>query len=268
AGGGGGSGHADPSAAEVSLAPGVNRGDGRAVITWRYDTVLALTVDTTTPLYGHSTTVTAEVTSSAGATPTGSVVLFDGDAPLGTAPLTDGRAVLRTPVLRPGSHAITARYEGDPLHRASSSPEPVAVTVGFSRPCLTGHHEGALTVAAGESLCLAAGAQQFGPVRVEAGGALAAWDAGFTGPFTADGALAVSLCGVRISGPLTVRESAGPVILCEGGSVTGAVALESNTGGTTLSGVTVTGPLRCEGNTPAPELAGTTVRGPRFGQCR
>ncbi|MGW7366837.1 Ig-like domain-containing protein [Streptomyces sp. NPDC054841] len=248
--------------------PGVNRGNGRAAVSWRYDTSLTLTADVTTPLYGHSATLTAEVRSPVGGTPAGSVVVLDGDTPLGTVPLTAGRAVLRTPVLRPGSHSITARYEGDPRHAPSSSPEPVALTVGFSRPCLTGTLEGPLTVAAGESVCLGAGARQTGPVRIEPGAALAASGAGITGRVSADGALAVSLCGVRITGPLTVRDSTGPVTLCEGGSVTGPVTLESNAAGTTLSGTIVTGPLRCTGNTPGPELLGVTVYGPRSGQCR
>ncbi|MET9958084.1 Ig-like domain-containing protein [Streptomyces sp. NPDC006326] len=268
AGGGGGSAYAAPTATAVSLDSGVNRGNGRAVISWRYDTALALTADATGLLYGHPATLTADVTSASGGHPTGSVAFFEGDLPLGTVPLTDGRAVLRTPVLRPGNHAITARYEGDALHSPAGGQEPLALTIGFSRPCLTGPHEGPLTVAAGESLCLGTGAQQSGPVRIEPGGALAASGASFTGPFSAKGALAVSLCGVHLRGPLTVRETAGPVTLCEGASVTGAVTLEANAGGTTLSGITITGPLRCEGNRPAPELPGTLVNGPRFGQCR
>ncbi|MEU6985664.1 hypothetical protein ABZ946_19885 [Streptomyces sp. NPDC046324] len=96
AGGGGGSGHADPTTTGASLTSGVHRGDGRAALTWRYDTSLALTADTTTPLYGRSTTVTATVTSPAGSTPSGSVAFLDGDAPLGTVPLADGRAVKAT----------------------------------------------------------------------------------------------------------------------------------------------------------------------------
>ncbi|MEV6953668.1 Ig-like domain-containing protein [Streptomyces sp. NPDC051183] len=213
AGGGGGSGYATPLATGVSLIAGINRGNGRAAISWRYDTTLTLTADTTTPLYGHSATLTAQVTSPAGGAPTGSVVLLDGDTPLGTVPLTDGRAVLRTQVLRPGSHSITARYEGGPLHAPSGSPEPVPLTVGFSRPCLTGTLEGPLTVAAGESLCLGAGARQTGPVRIEPGGALAASAAGITGRVSADGARALSLCAVRITGPLAVHGSTGPVTL-------------------------------------------------------
>ncbi|WP_328928791.1 Ig-like domain-containing protein [Streptomyces sp. NBC_00190] len=268
AGGGGGSGYAAPTATAASLTSGDNRGNGRAAISWRYDTTLTLTTDGTDLLYGHSATLTAEVTSPAGGAPAGSVAFLDGDEPLGTLTLTDGRAVFHTPVLRPGSHSITARYEGAALYTPSSSPEPVAVTVGFSRPCLTGSQEGPLTVVAGESLCLGAGARQSGPVRIEPGGALAASGASFNGRFSAEGALALSLCGVRIDGAVTVRETVGPVILCEGGSVTGPVTLESNAGGTTLSGTTITGPLRCEGNRPAPELPGVIVQGPRFGQCR
>ncbi|WP_030690417.1 Ig-like domain-containing protein [Streptomyces globisporus] len=198
----------------------------------------------------------------------GDVVLLDGDTPLGTVPLTGGRAVLRTPVLRPGSHTITARYEGDLLHHPGSTPQPLMLTVGFSRPCRTGTHEGPLTVPAGESLCLAAGARQNGPVRIEPGGALAASGAVFNGPFTADGALALSLCGTRLDGRFTVRGTVGPFVLCDGSSITGPATLVSNAGGTDLGDTTVTGPLRCEANIPAPDLESLVVRGPRDGQCR
>ncbi|MFF5933996.1 Ig-like domain-containing protein [Streptomyces sp. NPDC012508] len=266
AGGGGGSGYAGPATIGARLTSGVHRGNGRAALTWRYDTSLALTADTTTPLYGRSTTLTATVTSP-GPTPSGGVAFFDGDAPLGTVPLTDGRAVFRTPVLRPGSHALTARYEGDRAHHASGTPEPVAVTVGFSRPCLTGRHVGPLTARAGESLCLAAGAQQYGPVRIEPGAALAASDAVLTGGLRRRRSRAVPVRSARHrTADRAGDDRTGP--LCEGGAGTGPVTFESNTGGTTLAGTTVTGPLRCEGNTPAPETAGITVRGPRHGQCR
>ncbi|MEU7072347.1 Ig-like domain-containing protein [Streptomyces narbonensis] len=149
AGGGGGSGHADAGATDPRLESGVNRGDGRAVITWRYDTTLALTVHTTRSPVGRPVIVTTEVTSAAGGTPTGPVVLLDGDTPLGSAPLTVGRAVLRAPALKPGSHAISARYEGDALHHPGSTPEPLLVTVGSGRPCQKGTHEGLLTGSAG-----------------------------------------------------------------------------------------------------------------------
>ncbi|WP_143060313.1 hypothetical protein [Streptomyces sp. TLI_105] len=92
--------------------------------------------------------------------------------------------------------------------------------------------------------------------------------AAFTGPFSAEGALAPSLCGVRLDGRFTVRDTVGPVVLCDGSSISGPVTPGANVGGTGPSGITVEGPLRCEDNTPTPDLRGLVVGGPRYGRCR
>ncbi|MEU3751052.1 MULTISPECIES: hypothetical protein [Streptomyces] len=86
--------------------------------------------------------------------------------------------------------------------------------------------------------------------------------AALTGPFSADGALALSLCGVRLDGRFAVRDTAGPVVPGDGSSITGPVTLVANVGGTALSGTTVDGLLRCEDNTSAPDLHSPSVRAP------
>ncbi|WP_327302536.1 Ig-like domain-containing protein [Streptomyces sp. NBC_01298] len=284
AGGGGGSGYAagaEAGVSEATLRSGVQHGDGKAVVSFRYGTSTTLTTDTATPLFGHAVALTATVTGSEdpATAPGGSVTFSDGTTPLATVPLDGGQARLTTSALRPGTHRISAAHTPDADHTASSTGEPAEVTVGFSRPCVTTDHHGPLTVAAGESLCVASGGSQSGPLTVRPGGALSVSDARVTGPFSADGALAVSLCGSTLDGPVTVRDTSGSVVIgsaagegagpdCAGDAITGPVTLVANTGGVEFAGGRIVGPLRCEANEPAPRVTATTVAGPRSGQCR
>ncbi|GAA5014769.1 hypothetical protein GCM10025734_62600 [Kitasatospora paranensis] len=309
AGGGGGSSYADPTATDVSLLRGVNHGNGRAVVSFRYGTSLALGTDTATPLFGHAVTVTATVAPAdpsdpVEGTPTGSVTFSDGTTPLATVPLSNGRASFTTGKFQPGGHGITAVYSGDPGFTASSAASATVVTVGFGGPCITEHH-GRLTVASGQSLCLAPGSEQDGPVTVGPGGALAVSGARINGPVSVDGAAALTVCRSTVSGPLGVAGVTGFVLLgsgrddttgCAGNTFEAPVSLNGNTGGLEVSGntftapVTVTGnsgsglqpdqnvpefddnrvggPLNCAGNVPTLAQTGNTAAGPRSGDCR
>ncbi|WP_441245521.1 Ig-like domain-containing protein [Kitasatospora sp. McL0602] len=305
AGGGGGSGFAAPSATDAVLVPGVNHGNGRAVVSFRHGASVSLGADTTAPLFGHPVTLTATVApvGPAAGTPSGAVTFSDGVTALATVPLTNGQAAFSTAGFQPGAHSVTASYSGDQGFVPGATAAPTAVTVGFSRPCLGTAHTGPLTVAAGESLCLAAGGSQSGPVTVRPGGALAVSDARITGPVSADGALALTVCRSVLTGPVGIRSSTGYVLLgsarptvCAGSTVTGPLTLDGNTGGVEVSGNTVTGPvsltgnsggglppgqavpdfeadrvtggLRCDGNLPTVQPTGTTVVGPKSGQCK
>ncbi|MFJ8016953.1 Ig-like domain-containing protein [Streptomyces sp. NPDC096339] len=306
AGGGGGSSFAAPTATDVSLLKGVNRGNGKAVVSFRYGTSVTVTPDETAPLFGHEVSFTATVGSAnpAAPAPSGKVVFSDGVTRLASVPLDGGKATFRTSAFQPGEHRITAAYEGDDSHTPSATAEPAAVTVGFSEPCITTEHVGALTVAAGQALCIASGGSQTGPVTVRPGGSLAVSDARIAGPFSSEGAAALTVCQSRLTGPVTVQGSTGYVLFgsdreaaaCPGNTVEGPLTVEGNTGGMTASATTVTGavrvngnsgsgllpedavpafransvtgPLRCEGNAPALDHTGTLVQGPRTGQCR
>ncbi|MCX4961065.1 Ig-like domain-containing protein [Streptomyces virginiae] len=306
AGGGGGSSYAAPSATGVTLTQGVNRGNGKAVVTFRYGASLAVAADTATPLFGHAVTLTATATSANPATdaPGGTVTFLDGTTPLATVPLNAGRAQLRTGAFQPGDHSITATYSGDASHTPGATAAPSGVTVGFSQPCVTTARVGALTVRAGQALCFGSGGSQTGPVTVAPGGSLALSDARVAGPVSADGALAVSVCGSYLTGPVSVTGTTGYVLIgsqdgaagCAGNTFQGPLSLVGNTGGLQASANTVTGPvridgnsgsglragegvpafqanrvtgpLRCEGNEPNLVQTGTVVTGPRTGQCR
>jgi hypothetical protein len=306
AGGGGGSSYAEPSATAVQLLQGVNHGNGRAVVSFRYGTTVALSTDTAGPLFGHPVTVTATVAAAdpGQGTPTGSVTFSDRTTTLATVPLNGGRASFGTADLQPGEHDITATYSGDPRFSPGGTGQPAAVTVGFSGPCLTAHH-GRLTVVAGQSLCLAPGGEQDGPVTVNPGGALSVNGARINGPVSVSGAAAFTVCGSTVSGPLGVSGTTGFVLIgadrdagtdCPGNTFDAPVSLSGNTGGLEVSGNTlnapvsisgnsgsgllpgqavpefadnrVRGPLSCSGNTPTLVHPGTTADGPTSGQCR
>ncbi|MFD7557726.1 Ig-like domain-containing protein [Streptomyces sp. NPDC059835] len=306
AGGGGGSSYAAPTATGVSLLKGVNRGNGKAIVTFRYGASVTVAADTTEPLFGHEVAFTATVDSAnpGAPAPTGKVVFSDGATRLASVPLDEGRAIFRTSAFQPGSHAITAAYEGDGSHTPATTAAPTGVTVGFSEPCITTAHVGALTVAEGQALCIASGGSQTGPVTVRPGGSLAVSDARIAGPFSSEGAAALTVCRSGLTGPVTVKGSAGYVLFgsdretaaCAGNTVNGPLTFEGNTGGLAASATTVTGtvridgnsgsgllpedavpafranrvtgPLRCEGNAPSLDHTGTQVQGPRTGQCR
>ncbi len=81
-------------------------------------TTTGLTSSLNSSVYGQSVTFTATV--SAGAT--GNVSFYDGATLLATVPLSGTQAALTRSALVAGSHGITATYNGDATHAASSSP--------------------------------------------------------------------------------------------------------------------------------------------------
>jgi streptogramin lyase len=79
------------------------------------DTTTTLIVSPNPAYYGTPLTLTATVKPSTGpGTPTGSVFFFDGTTPLGSVPLNGAdQASLQVSSLAPGTHSLTAEYEGD-----------------------------------------------------------------------------------------------------------------------------------------------------------
>jgi hypothetical protein len=81
---------------------------------------------------GQPVTFTAQVSSPAGGTPTGTVSFYDGTTLLPTVVLTPGpggpQATFTTATLASGLHTINAVYSGDPLFAPSTS-NPLTQTV-------------------------------------------------------------------------------------------------------------------------------------------
>ncbi|MFG2111450.1 Ig-like domain repeat protein [Streptomyces sp. NPDC048718] len=99
----------------------------------RAQSMTTLTASPGVVVLGQDVTLTADVVCTAG-TPTGDVVFYEGTTPIGTGTLdASGSATLTTNSLPPGTHTITAHYEGDGTCAASVS-EPVTVTVLTPEP--------------------------------------------------------------------------------------------------------------------------------------
>jgi hypothetical protein len=74
-------------------------------------------------LVGQAVTFTAQVISSSGGIPTGTVAFKDAGKTLGTATLNaSGQASFSTSSLKKGSHKMTAEYGGNTNLGASTSP--------------------------------------------------------------------------------------------------------------------------------------------------
>ena len=112
---------------------------GSAYVYSRDDaTLTALSVSSTSLGFGQSITLNAAV-SHAGifAAPTGSVTFFSGASALGTVALDGNLQAQLTVAPNAGNLAVTARYLGDGVHLASSSPiRTVLVTPGSTSVAL------------------------------------------------------------------------------------------------------------------------------------
>jgi Bacterial Ig-like domain (group 3)/FG-GAP-like repeat/FG-GAP repeat len=87
-----------------------------------YPTTTALSSSSNPSTYGDAVTFTATVTSAGPDAPTGAVTFTDGTAGIGTARLNGGVATLTKSKLLVGTHAITARYDGNAESAKSASP--------------------------------------------------------------------------------------------------------------------------------------------------
>jgi sugar lactone lactonase YvrE len=84
---------------------------------------------TPTDIAGSAITLTAVVSSSTNAVPTGSIALYDGASILLTTPISQsGNAVFTIPSLAQGSHSLTAVFSGNTNFNASRS-APQLITI-------------------------------------------------------------------------------------------------------------------------------------------
>ncbi|HUS01485.1 MAG TPA: Ig-like domain repeat protein, partial [Chitinophagaceae bacterium] len=83
-------------------------------------TTTTLTSSLNPSTFGQSVTFTATISTGTG-TPTGTVTFFDGATNIGTGTLSGNTATFTTTALTTGSHNITATYNGDATHSASTS---------------------------------------------------------------------------------------------------------------------------------------------------
>lgn len=211
AGGGGGSGFASPSATDVALISGVNHGNGKVIVSFRFGTSTQLTASPPAPLFGRPVTVTVNPTNPRAGPPSGTVTFSDGATLLATVPLTAGQGSFTTTKLQPGNHPITASYSGDQNFLPSATAGPTDVTV-------------------------------------QPGGALAVSGAEVTGHISTDGAGGIETSTNTITGLVQVTNNSGSGLLPEDAipefetnHVDGLLTCTGNTPTLTQSGNTVTG---------------------------
>ena len=123
-----------------------------------------------------------------------------------------------------------------------------------------------LTVGAGQSVLVGAGASVNAKVTVTAGGSLVVQGATITAPISASAAKAIRLCGSTVSAPLTVTGTTGPVLVggagCAGNTFSAPVNITGNTGGVGFSGNTSSAPVTITGNSGGFTNTGNTFNGP------
>ena len=90
----------------------------------------------TTSVLGESVTLQANVSTSSGLAPSGTVTFDDGKAQIGTATVTNGRATFSTNSLALGAHSLAAYYVVNSNYSASSSAASM-LTVYANSPDMT-----------------------------------------------------------------------------------------------------------------------------------
>ena len=238
----------------------------------------------------------AAVTVTGGSTPyTFSVV--NGSLPSGITLNASTGVLTGTSVL-----VVTASFTikvADAKTPAGVVTEALALTVAGYTHTVTGKHKGPLTVGAG--ITYIDGATITGALNVTAGATVAIRRSHIEGPVRSTGAIALSMCGTDIVGPVRIDASTGIVVIgdagtpgCAGNTILGPVTLSGNHKGLHLGNNTILGPvsitnnvsstptsaigvdanritgsLVCSGNTPPPSDADqpNTVVGSARGQC-
>lgn len=165
---------------------------------------------------------------------------------------------------------------------------------------LTGNVTGPVTVAAGESVCIA-NARVVGPITVNPGGALTVDNSRVTNGVAVNGAAFIRVCGSQVAAPMGDRSRGlaitntpvsvrigDPAAGCAANTVAGDVMLTGNTAGVALGANTVAGnvtvnnnagptvikanqiqaSLACADNSPVPTNVGQpNTAGTKTGQC-
>jgi uncharacterized repeat protein (TIGR01451 family) len=103
------------------------------VTTPRIPTTISLSPTPATSILGQPLTLTATVAPGG----TGKVTFYDGTAVLGIAALASGQAVFTSSLLLPGTHSLTARYDGDTNYGPSLSSISVETVSALTA---TGYH--------------------------------------------------------------------------------------------------------------------------------
>ena len=121
-------------------------------------TTTSVVLSSYSTLYGQSVTVTASVASPSTLAETGTVSFFDGSTLLGTTPVSGARAQFTTSTWSPGTHTISAQYNGDANFVGSATTQSPTLTVSKD-PTLTNVSVDANPSTFGQTVTLTAAVQ-------------------------------------------------------------------------------------------------------------
>ncbi len=219
--------------------------------------------------FGHPVTFTATVSvpPPGAGNPTGPVIFSVDGTPVQTVNLNvSEQASVTTSSLSPGSHLISAAYQGDDNFLASTGTLNYLVTCTVT---VTGNHPGAL-LASGDSTCVV-NATVGGSIIVPKGTSLAVINSTVNGSINATNQPnAIEVCGSHfVGGSVSVINAGGLVIVgdpgdanCAVNTVSGTLLLRNNTHGVEAIGNTVGGLVVSGNSGPGPFPGdGTTISG-------
>ena len=250
--------------------------DDRPEITFEYGEVGALPALATIGienLAGTDATAAVNGADPAAAVTGGGSICLDHVGP-SIDPVTLSYEVTVDPEAVTGTYTNTVEHvTDDPSDAPAQASADVAVTgVAACDEVLTGRQNGAVTVSEGTT-CLQE-ATVHGKVVVEDGAGLRVADSTVKGFVRAEGASEVRLCDAEVTGVLTVADSSGvaigdPEADCGGNRLRGPVTV-TDSAGPVIADNRITGVLACFDNDPEPTDHGAPndVTGRAFGQCR
>ena len=213
--------------------------------------------------FGAPVTLTAQVQVVAPGTgvPTGTVTFYDGTGVIGTGSLSGGAATVIVSGLPGASQSLKAVYAGNAAFLGSSG---TAVNGTTFTQTISGTVSGSLSITSGQ-LVLITG-KVTGAVSVSSGG-LEVDGGSIGGAVSASGASALTLCGAKVGGAMSVGASTGYVFigggtLCAPSSVSGAVSFSGNKAGLDVTNSSIGGAVSVSGNSGSgTELYGDTIGG-------
>ncbi len=171
-------------------------------------------------------------------------------------------------VLQPGTQALEVTFTPTATPYAISTTATATISVGFTGSCISKVHSGPLVVAKGHAVCARQGARINGDISIASGGALFMSGGTIGGSLHSSGALAITLCGTTVTGPVSVATTSGPVTIggpgCAGDTIGTApvkLSISGNADGVRLTGSRVTGPTTVTANEGGTTISGNVLSG-------
>lgn len=216
------------------------------------------------PIYVTSLSVSAQDTNTVKGLCPGSITITSpGWAAVDTSPVpTDAIAVGPASSSGPGTttKTITVKWL-DSTSKDQTQCEGTSIPLSYGGHavwfgnCISGPHNGGVTVPPNQVDCVSSTGRVTGGITVPSGSGLVLMNgASVTGGIKANsGASEFLLCGASVTGGITVSGATGPVVVgtgnyCPPTSITGGLFLTNNTGGIEVVGNRVTGGLTVTGN--------------------